>query len=312
MLVLTVVDIRAVGPGVFNSWKGQLLRQLYTETEAVLSGGHTTAGRGERISQAKAELAELIADFDAKDRERILAMHYPPYWLAGAAKTHEKHARIIRDAWSKSEPFTLISEVDQARGITEVTLFAPDHAGLFARVAGAFASIGANIVDAKIFTTSEGMALDMFLVQDLEGGPLAEPQKLKRLSEILHNTLTGKHRPQVTLAGKRKRPKREAAFTVASQVQFDNDASNTATMIEVTARDRPGLLHDLTWVLFENGVSINSAHVTTYGEEAVDTFYVRDSFGLKITGEEKLKRLHAVLMQALDGKSGGTLHEKSA
>jgi len=229
-------------------------------------------------------------------------MHYPPYWLAGDADLHEKHARFVMDARAKGGPFHMKYETDTARGVTEVTLFAPDHAGLFARVAGAFASIGANIVDAKIFTTSDGMALDMFLVQDAEGGALAEEKKLQRLSEILHKTLEGRHRPHIVLAGKQKRPKREQAFTVRSQVLFDNEASNTATMIEVTARDRPGLLHDLTWALFENGVSINSAHVTTYGEEAIDTFYVRDAFGLKITSEEKLRRIENVLLEALDGK----------
>ncbi|MFZ5931801.1 MAG: [protein-PII] uridylyltransferase [Pseudomonadota bacterium] len=302
MLVLTVVDIRAVGPGVWNSWKGQLLRQLNEEAESLLSGGHRTAGRGERIAAAKAQLAERLADIEPAQRERILAMHYPPYWLAGDADLHEKHARFVMDARAKGGPFHMKYETDTARGVTEVTLFAPDHAGLFARVAGAFASIGANIVDAKIFTTSDGMALDMFLVQDAEGGALTEEKKLQRLSEILHKTLEGRHRPHIVLAGKQKRPKREQAFTVRSQVLFDNEASNTATMIEVTARDRPGLLHDLTWALFENGVSINSAHVTTYGEEAIDTFYVRDAFGLKITSEEKLRRIENVLLEALDGK----------
>ncbi|MGK2871855.1 MAG: [protein-PII] uridylyltransferase [Alphaproteobacteria bacterium] len=305
MLVLTVVDIRAVGPGVWNSWKGQLLRQLNEEAESLLSGGHSTAGRGERIAAAKAKLTERLADFEPAQREHILAMHYPPYWLAGDTDLHEKHARFIADAWAHDgAPFYMKREVDEARGVTEVTLFAPDHAGLFARVAGAFSSIGANIVDAKIFTTSDGMALDMFLVQNTEGGALAEEKKLKRLSEILRKTLEGGHRPHIVLAGKQKLPKREQAFTVSSNVMFDNDASNTTTLIEVTARDRPGLVHDLTWALFENGVSINSAHITTYGEEAIDTFYVRDAFGLKITSKEKLKRIENVILDALDGKPG--------
>jgi len=303
MLVLTVVDIRAVGPGVWNSWKGQLLRQLNEEAESLLSGGHRTAGRGERIASAKRKLAERLADFTPAARERILAMHYPPYWLAGDADLHEKHARFIANAWAASgAPFHMKCEVHEARGVTEVTLFAPDHAGLFARVAGAFASIGATIVDAKIFTTSDGMALDMFLVQNTEGGALSDPKKIERLSGILRKTLEGGHHPHIVLAGKRKLPKREEAFRVSSQIVFDNDASNTATMIEVTARDRPGLLHDLTWTLFENGVSINSAHITTYGEEAIDTFYVRDAFGLKITSEEKIRRVRNALLEALDGK----------
>ena len=304
MLVLTVVDIRAVGPNIWNSWKGQLLRQLNEEAESLLSGGHSTTGRGERISAAKQKLSERLADLQPAQRERIMAMHYPPYWLAGDVDLHEKHARFIVESWGNSgAPLHMKCEVHEARGVTEVTLYAADHAGLFARVAGAFSSIGANIVDAKIFTTSDGMALDMFLVQNTEGGALAEEKKLDRLSEILRKTLEGGHRPHVVLAGKRKLPKREEAFTVSSQIMFDNDASNTTTMIEVTARDRPGLLHDLTWALFENGVSINSAHITTYGEEAIDTFYVRDAFGLKITAEEKLRRIRNLLLEVLDNKS---------
>ena len=301
MLVLTVVDIRAVGPGVWNSWKGQLIRQLYYETESILSGGHATAGREQRIEAAKAALKDRLQDITPALCERILAMHYPPYWLTGDTDIHEKHARLMADCWVQDLPIMLDSEVHPEQGVTEITLFAPDHPGLFSRVAGAFASAGAVIVDAKIFTTAEGMALDIFWVQDREDNAITEKSKLRRLSKILNETLSGKHRPHEVLKDKRKKaPKREAAFKVPSVILFDNDASSNSTLIEVTTRDRPGLLHELTWALFGCGLSITSAHVTTYGEEAVDTFYVRDAFGLKITNQGKLDKIRTALLTVLE------------
>ena len=228
-------------------------------------------------------------------------MHYPPYWLTGDTDIHEKHARLMADCWAQDLPIMLNSEVHPEQGVTEITLFAPDHPGLFSRVAGAFASVGAVIVDAKIFTTAEGMALDVFWVQDREDSAIAEKSKLQRLSKILNDTLSGKYRPHEVLKDKRKKaPKREVAFKVPSVILFDNDASSNSTLIEVTTRDRPGLLHELTWALFGCGLSITSAHVTTYGEEAVDTFYVRDAFGLKITNQGKLDKIRTALLTVLE------------
>ena len=298
LLVLTVADIRAVGPGVFNHWKGQLLRTLYRETEALLSGGHAAEGRRARVQAAKTALADAIADWPAPAREAALARHYDGYWLGLDTATHLAHARFLRDR--KPGPLAVATRPDPRRAATEVTVHTADHPGLIARLAGAFALAGASIVDARAFTTVDGMALDMFFVQDADQKPFDEPRRLKRLEETMLDVLTGRLSPHEKLAAKAPRP-RAAAIPVPPQVTFDNEASDVATVIEVAGADRPGLLHDLALALFTERLSIHAAIITTYGEKAVDVFYVKDAFGLKIDAPRRMDAVEAALMRALAG-----------
>jgi [protein-PII] uridylyltransferase len=298
LLILTVADIRAVGPGVFNGWKGQLLRELYYETESVLQGGHSTVTRVERVEQARAALKERLKNLPQAEVEALLDRHYPPYWLAFDAATHEKHARMMVAADREARPLTVVSETGRSGAATEVTIYTPDHPGLFSRLAGAFAMSGASIVDAKIFTTVHGMALDVFSIQDAEYGPFDDPHRIERLEQTIANTLKGEIRPHEIVHAKRMR-KREEAFTVEPSVVIDNEASDHYTVIEVNGRDRPGLLHDLTRALFDLSLSIASARIATYGERAVDVFYVKDGFGLKVVNLTKLKRIETQLLEVL-------------
>jgi [protein-PII] uridylyltransferase len=188
-----------------------------------------------------------------------------------------------------------------ARAVTEVTVYAADHAGLFSRIAGALAVAGASIVDARIHTLTNGMALDTFWVQDAAGGAFDAPHRLARLYVLVEQALSGRiklaseiKRTQQPLLGRRMR-----AIHVPPRVVIDNHASNTHTVLEVNGRDRPGLLHDVTAAISEQGLQIASAHVTTYGVRAVDVFYVKDVFGLKVENERRLTQLRAALLAAL-------------
>jgi len=298
LLILTVADIRAVGPGVFNGWKGQLLRELYYETEAVLQGGHSGVTRIERLDQARAALQARLKDMPKDEVRALLDRHYPAYWLAFDAATHEKHARMMAAADKEGRALTIVSETGRSGAATEVTIYTPDHPGLFSRLAGAFAMSGASIVDAKIFTTVHGMAIDVFSIQDAEYGAFDDPHRITRLEATLANTLKGEIRPHELVHAKRMR-KREEAFTVEPSVVIDNTASDHYTVIEVNGRDRPGLLHDLTRALFELSLSIASARIATYGERAVDVFYVKDGFGLKVVHLGKLKKIEERLIDVL-------------
>ncbi len=300
LVVLTVADIRAVGPGIWNGWKGQLLRELYYRAEEAMSGGLITEGREARVAEAKRQLAEALADWPEADVAAHLARGYDSYWLSADAATLARHARIIREADRGKRPLTVETRVDAFQAVTEVTVYTADHPGLFGRIAGAMAAVGANIVDARIFTTADGMALDSFFIQDAERGAFAQPAKLARLAASIEQTLSGDMRPHQALAGQTgPGPARARVFTVEPVVLIDNAASNTWTVIEVNGRDRPGLLHDLTWTLFRLSLSIGSARIATYGERAVDVFYVRDLFGLKVAHPTKLKAIERELRQAL-------------
>jgi [protein-PII] uridylyltransferase len=298
LLVLTVADIRAVGPGVWNGWKGQLLRELYYEAESVMSGGDAVPARAARVQHAKAALEPRIADLPAEARERALSRHYDSYWLAFDDTTHERHARLMAEADAKGELFSLAAESNAFRSVTEIVLFTPDHPGLFSQLAGAVSISGGTIVDAKAFTTTDGFALDVFSVQDAEGGTFGDAARVERLRQSIERTLRGEVYPRRAIA-QRAAKRRSSAFRVTPRVNFDNEASSSATVVEVEGLDRPGLLYEVTDALFQSGLSISSAMVSTYGERAVDVFYVRDGFGHKVRHQERLKAVHARLLKAL-------------
>jgi [protein-PII] uridylyltransferase len=308
LLILTVSDIRAVSPKVWNGWKATLLRELYSRVAEVLEGGLSTTERDARISRVKEVVSGLLADFTQTDRDDFLSLGYPSYWLGFDPESIERHARMIRDAKQRKAPLTVQTEALPARAVTEVVVYTADHAGLFSRIAGALAIAGASIVDARIHTLTDGMALDTFWIQDAAGGPFDAPHRLARLSALVEQALTGRLRldAEIRKATRSLIPGRMRAIHVPPRVVVDNRASNRHTVIEVNGRDRPGLLHDVTAAISEEGLQIASAHVTTYGVRAVDVFYVKDVFGMKVENERKLSQLRAALLEALTPSADDT------
>jgi len=301
LLILTVSDIRAVSPKVWNGWKATLLRELYARVAEVLEGGLSTTERDARIARVKEVVATLLADWPAPAREEFLSLGYPSYWLGFDPESIERHARMIRDAKARSAPLTVHTEPLPARAVTEVLVYTADHAGLFSRIAGALAIAGASIVDARIHTLTDGMALDTFWIQDAAGGPYDAPHRLARLAALIEQALSGRLKlaTEIRKATRSLIPGRMRAIHVPPRVVVDNRASNRHTVIEVNGRDRPGLLHDVTSAISDEGLQIASAHVTTYGVRAVDVFYVKDVFGMKIENERKLNQLRLALLEAL-------------
>ena len=299
LLILTVADIRAVGPGVWNGWKGQLLRELYYASEQMMTGGDQRPGRGARVGAAKAALTARLSDLTAEQRERALSRHYDNYWLAFETDEQERHARLMTRADSAGELLALEATTNAFRAVTEIALYTPDHAGLFSQLAGAIAMSGGSIVDAKAFTTPDGFALDVFSVQDAEGEAFEDTERLGRLRQTIEKTLRGEVWPHRALNARRPARSRANAFKIRPRVHFDNEASQIATVVEVECLDRPGLLYDMTQALFESGLSISTSMIATYGERAVDVFYVRDGFGHKIGHPDRLKAVEARLMAVL-------------
>jgi [protein-PII] uridylyltransferase len=284
---------------VWNGWKATLLREVYWRVAEVLAGGLSVPERDVRVARARDAAAALLAAWPEAERDHFLSLGYPGYWLSFDAETHARHAALIREAEASKAPLTVRTRVLDSRAVTEVTVYAADHPGLFSRIAGALAVAGASIVDARIHTLTNGMALDTFWVQDAAGGAFDQPHRLARLSALISQALSGRLRLQDEIAKVRREPARLRAVTVPPRVVFDNHASNTHTVIEVNCRDRPGLLHDVTAAISAQGLQIASAHITTYGVRAVDVFYVKDVFGLKVENERKLDALRAALETAL-------------
>ena len=298
LLALTVVDIRAVGPGVWNSWKRQLLGDLYEAAEDVIRLGHKQTGRADRIAAKQEALAHAL-DWEPARFEAYRARLPESYWIAEPDDILLRNAHHVAESGDK--PLAVSAEVYPARGATLVTVYTADHPGLFYRLAGAIHLAGASIIDARIHTTRDGMALDNFLVQDPFGRMFAESGQLDRLAGNIADTLANRARLDDRLAARPLARMRADAFAIAPQVLIDNKASNRFTVIEVNARDRPALLAALAYALFQSKATIRSAHISTYGERAVDIFYVTDLIGGKIDSPARLKTLEKRLLDATSG-----------
>ena len=314
LLVLTVADMRAVSSKVWNGWKATLLRELYSRVGEVLAGGLATTERDVRVAHARAAAAAMLADWKPDAIESFTGLGYPGYWLSFDPETHARHARLVRDAESRGAPLTVDTQPMPARAVTEVTVYTADHAGLFSRIAGALAVAGASIVDARIHTLNNGMALDTFWIQDAAGGTFEAPHRLARLYVLIEQALSGRLRldTEISKISRSLLGQRMRAIHVPPRVVIDNKASHTYTVLEVNGRDRPGLLHDVTAAISAQGLHIASAHVTTFGVRAVDVFYVKDVFGLKVENERKLAQLREALLAALSNPDDASPDQRKA
>jgi [protein-PII] uridylyltransferase len=307
LLVLTVADIRSVGPNVWNGWKGQLLRELYHEAEAAMAAGDLRGRRQQRIEGSKLALADALAkDPNGWTKAEIddwLQLHNPRYWLGIPLAAHIRHANLARRAKADGAPVAVDYNVDVFQARTEITIYAADHPGLFMKVAGALAMAGVSIVSAHIFTTSDGMALDTFGVQDAgRQEAVDDPSRFSRIETHLRKVLAGELALERELAKRRSSlPPRSEVFTVEPRILVNNHASRTHSVIEVNGRDRPGLLYSVARVLKDRGLVIHSAHISTYGERVVDVFYVKDVFGMKLASRAKIERLEKELKTAIAG-----------
>ncbi len=301
LLVLTVVDIRAVGPGVWNGWKRQLLTDLYDAAEEVLRLGHKQRGRHERIEAKQRDLSKQLG-WSAPEFDRYRKRLPDPYWVAEAGDILENNARLIADADASGKQLAIDAIANPERGATLVTIYTADHPGLFYRIAGAIHLAGASIIDARIHNTRDGMAIDNFLVQDPFGRPFDETDRLKRLAHAIEDALANRSRLADRLNAKPPSRTRADAFDIEPNVLIDNKASNRYTVVEVNARDRPALLNALAHALFQSKVTIHSAHIATYGERAVDVFYLTDLIGDKVIAPARLKSLERRLLEAAAGE----------
>jgi [protein-PII] uridylyltransferase len=301
LLVLTVADIRAVGPNVWNGWKAALLRDLYWRAEEVLSGQTAEAGQNARVEAVQNELRETLPDWDDTAFAAHLARGYPSYWLTHDVETLTRHARLIRGAEAEEKQLTVATRIDEFREVTEVTVHTADHPGLFSRIAGAMASVGANIVDARIVTLSNGMAMDTFWIQDANRKAFEGPDAQSRIDTAIGHALSGELKLKQAIEKRPSAlPKRARGMTVAPRVLIDNKASTTHTVVEVNGTDRAGLLHRLTRKLAQKNLQISAAKISTYGESIVDVFYVKDLFGLKIQSESKLDGIREAMLEELE------------
>ncbi|AWB49623.1 [protein-PII] uridylyltransferase [Gemmobacter aquarius] len=296
LTVLTVCDIRGVGPGTWNNWKAMLLRQLYQKCADALEGGLENLNREKREDEAKRALAAGLRDWSAEALQAECARHYAPYWQGLPTESHIVFARLL--AGLRDDEIRIDLHPDPDRDATRASFALADHPGIFSRLAGALALVGANVVDARTYTSKDGYATAVFWVQDAEGKPY-EVSRLPRLSQMIDKTLKGEVLAREALKDRDKIKKREREFRFPTHITFDNEGSDIYTIVEVDTRDRPGLLYDLTRTLAANNIYIASAVIATFGAQVVDSFYVKDMFGLKLHQKTRQEALERKLRQAI-------------
>jgi [protein-PII] uridylyltransferase len=298
LTILTTADIRAVGPGVWNGWKAQLIRTLYFEAEPVLTGGFSEVNRAQRVAMAQNEFREAMraTDWPAERVESHIAHLYPAYWLKVDLAHKIEHAHFVRAAEDAGNNLATTIGFDPNHAVIELTVLAPDHPWLLSIIAGACAMAGANIVGAQIYTTTDGRALDTIsLSREFERDD-DEERRGNRIAESIRKALRGELRlPDVVT--KRVAPKgRIKAFALEPSVTINNQWSHRYTMVEVTGLDRTGLLYEMTATLSKLNLNIASAHVATFGERVVDVFYVTDLMGAQITSPTRQAAIKRALI----------------
>ncbi|GHA50200.1 bifunctional uridylyltransferase/uridylyl-removing enzyme [Amylibacter ulvae] len=297
LTALTVCDIRGVGPNTWNNWKAQLLRDLYRATRSSIKAGVDKIGVYNRVDEAKEQLQAKLADWSDDDLEIEMERHYDPYWQGLDHQSHITFANMLRDIGDEKLASEIVPDVD--RDATRACFVMQDHPGIFSRIAGALALVGANVVDARTYTSTDGFATAIFWIQDADEKPY-QTTRIKRLRDMIQKTLLGEVLAKKELGDRDKFKKRERDFRVPTEITFDNEGSELYSIIEVDTRDRPALLHDLTRTLSNANIYIASAVIATYGAQAVDVFYVKDMFGMKIHSLDKQKTITERLTRAIE------------
>jgi len=302
LVILTVCDIRAVGPGVWNGWKGQLLRNLYYETELMLNGGFSKVPLKARVEHAKAELAETLINWNEADKAKFVNLPYPAYFLSTDPQSQTHHMALLKEVSDAGEELATAVHTKRFEAITEITVIAPDHPRLLSIIAGACMAAGGNIVDAQIHTTNDGRALDTIFINRAYEDDEDELRRANRISTMIEEVLSGKIYLPDVLAKSGTPRKSSKAFSIEPAVTINNELSDTFTVLEIECLDRPGLLSELTGALADLNLDIGSAHVMTFGEKANDSFYVRDLIGDKITSETRTKKIREKLIDVMNMK----------
>ena len=302
LLILSVSDMKAVGPGVFNGWKGQLLRTLYYQIEMILVGGQSNQSLNQQIENSKSKLTNLLANWDKAELHSYLKSHHQPYWIRETINDQVKHANLVHKFHKNESKFETMVNTYAFEANTEITIFTYDDIRLLSKLAGACYIANANIIGSQIYTTNDGFALDIILVNRKFDNDEEEHSRSKRITDMISTTLLSSEPLDSKITGitTQMQYRRDRAFEHATNVLVTNSWSDAYTVIEISGLDRPGLLYYLTSTIADLKLKIASAHIATYGERAVDVFYVTDLNGKKISNVGRQQKIKTTLTNAFE------------
>jgi len=300
LLLLSVCHLRVVGANSWDSWSRHQLTDLYLASRAWLDEGKVGLSRwlAQRDDAARKEVAALLANWPKRERAKFLNDIPGEITRSIDAGQLARFANLAKSA--QAEEASAAVDVHLNDGFVEAMVYAEDRPGLLADLAGAVASTGVSVRTVQVLTSPDGRALDIFTLQSPEGASLADPELVRRLHAAMLEV--ARQAPQKAVKLTKRLGDRREIFSVPAATRIDLEASDECTIVEAEGRDRPGLLYKLAAALSDIGVTIKSAHIATYGERAVDTFYVQDAPGYKITNKRRLQSIERRLLNVLNAE----------
>ncbi len=312
LTLLTFADSQGTSDKLWNGFKDSLLWQLHGRAMVLLTGGTEFRRASEKqLELFKQEVRELAPpQISDEELEGHFSSLPPPYFQTRTARevlddlelTHRFMHRLIRENGRALSPVTAWMD-EPNRGYNVVKICTWDRAGLFGKIAGSLSATGLNILSAQIFTRIDGIALDTFFVNDARTGNLAARAQHDTFAELLEKVLNGEAVDLPALIARQvtNRPVYQgyAGERMPTEIHFDNDLSETRTLIEIETEDQLGLLYAISQTFAKLSVDIAGARIVTERGAAIDSFYVRELSGGKIISAERQKLIEARLREAI-------------
>ncbi|WP_290516785.1 [protein-PII] uridylyltransferase [Alcanivorax sp.] len=309
LYVLTVADINATNPTLWNSWRASLLRQLYTETKRALRRGlNNPVEKQDWIDETRDAALRLLTDrdHDGPEIEALWANIGDEYFLRETPRDISWHTEALLDREDPDDPLVLIRESSQSvlAGGSQIFIYTPDTRNLFSATVNALDSLGLTIMDARIITSVDGFSLDTYIVLDEHGTPIGEDwARIEQIRKTLTETLKYPDRYATTVS--RRMPRRNKHFDVPTQVVISNDIVNDRTAVDIQTLDRPGLLAHIGRIFMRFEILVQNARIATLGERAEDVFFITDLDGEPVSDPTLCQELQQTLKQELDDKNNG-------
>ena len=298
LYLLTVADIRGTSPELWNNWKGSLLFELYQNTRRFLRSGPDQASRELFINETQAAaIAELADSVDEQAIQTLWQSLGDDYFLRHHASEVAWQTRAICQTPSESLPLIIVREVTQ-RGATDIFIYTPDREFLFAICTHVIEQMGLTIVDARITTSTNGFALDTFVVLDASNEAIRDPRRIHEIESQLHQSLQQTTLLEPTI--KRRSPRQIKHFTLSTEVDFEHDHDKGHTIMFLSATDQPGLLASIAHIMVKHEIRIHNAKIATYGARVEDSFIITTRQNKAIEDAAILEALKRSIISALD------------
>ncbi len=308
LYALTVADINATNPKLWNSWRASLLRQLYLETRRALRVSvENYSHKSDWIEDCKENAIRLLEDkgYDADD---IIACWNSPdedYFLRETPTDICWHTEAILRQKDKSAPLILIKDTTsrQYEGATQIFVYTQSYPQLFAVMSASFEQLQLSIQDARIFRNASDYSIDTYIVLDPEGEPIGnDPQRTDEIKQVLRKAVIERRSP--SNQWDKLVTRQLKYFDYPSDVKISHD--DVKTIVELVSPDRPGLLARVSRVFLDFDLHLQNARICTLGERVEDVFFVTDQDGNPVTEPERQEALRSALCASLDQKAGLT------